>query len=98
MAIKYGSDEWAKALCAECNKSQAYKDAAKNWEGDMYFVTEPEGALKETLIMYIDLGMVNAARLLRSLMKARRLLHIASGPHTAYGAKYWTRSWTLCKQ
>ena len=55
MGVKYGSDEWAKAVCAECNKTQAYKDAAKNWEGDCYFITEPEGALKETLIVYVDL-------------------------------------------
>lgn len=55
MAIRYGSEEWAKALCQELNKSQAYKDAAKNWEGDMYFIVEPEGGLKEKLILYFDL-------------------------------------------
>ncbi|MBT9166486.1 MAG: hypothetical protein DDT25_01171 [Chloroflexi bacterium] len=33
MGIKYGTDEWIKALCKECNRSQAYKEAAKNWEG-----------------------------------------------------------------
>jgi len=55
MGIKYGTDEWVKALCRECNKSQAYREAAKNWEGDMYFVTEPEGAVKERVVMYMDL-------------------------------------------
>lgn len=55
MSIKYGTDEWVKALCAECNTSQAYREAAKNWEGDMYFITEPEGPVKERIIMYMDL-------------------------------------------
>jgi putative sterol carrier protein len=55
MAIKFATEEWVKAACAELNKSQAYKDAAKNWEGDMYFIMEPEGALKETIITYFDL-------------------------------------------
>lgn len=55
MGIKYGTDEWVKALCRECNKSQAYREAAKNWEGDMYFVNEPEGAVKEKIVMYMDL-------------------------------------------
>jgi len=55
MAIKYGSEEWVRAACEELNKSQAYKDAAKNWEGDMYFIAEPEGGLKEKIVMYFDL-------------------------------------------
>lgn len=55
MGIKYGTDEWVKALCRECNKSQAYREAARNWEGDMYFVTEPEGPVKEKIVMYMDL-------------------------------------------
>jgi len=55
MAIRFGTEEWVKAACAEVNKSQAYKDAAKNWEGDMYFIIEPEGGLKETIITYFDL-------------------------------------------
>jgi len=55
MAIKYATEEWAKALCQECNSSQAYKEAAKDWEGDCYFIVEPEGEFKEQVIMYFDL-------------------------------------------
>lgn len=55
MGIKYGTDEWIKALCKECNRSQAYKEAAKNWEGDIYFITEPGGPVKQRIIMYTDL-------------------------------------------
>lgn len=39
----------------ELNKSQAYREAAKDWEGDFYFIIEPEGSLKETVIYYMDL-------------------------------------------
>ena len=55
MAIKFPSNEWIKALMQELNKSQAYRDAAKNWEGDFYFIVEPEGSLKEKVIYYMDL-------------------------------------------
>ena len=39
----------------EVNKSQAYRQAAKAWEGDFYFVIEPEGSLTEPVYMYMDL-------------------------------------------
>ena len=55
MAIKFPSDEWIKALMQELNKSQAYRDAAKDWEGDFYFIVEPEGGLEKQVILYMDL-------------------------------------------
>lgn len=55
MAIRFMSEEWVKALCQEVNTSPAYKDAAKKWEGDMYFIVEPEGGLKEKIVAYFDL-------------------------------------------
>ncbi|MBI3537276.1 MAG: SCP2 sterol-binding domain-containing protein [Chloroflexi bacterium] len=55
MGIQFGSDEWIKALKDELNQSAAYADAAKDWEGDFYFVIEPEGALTETVYLYMDL-------------------------------------------
>jgi putative sterol carrier protein len=53
--IKFGSDEWVQALHDELNNSKAYEDAAKNWEGDFYFVVNPEGEIKEPLYLYFDL-------------------------------------------
>ncbi len=53
--LKFGSEEWVQALHNELNASQAYEDAAKTWEGDFYFVIEPEGALTETIYLYMDL-------------------------------------------
>ncbi|UCE98276.1 MAG: SCP2 sterol-binding domain-containing protein [Dehalococcoidia bacterium] len=55
MSIKFPSDEWIKALMQELNQSQAYRDAARNWEGDFFFIVEPEGSLKEQTIFYMDL-------------------------------------------
>ncbi len=53
--LQFGSPEWVQALHEELNKSQAYADAAKEWEGDFYFIVEPEGAVSETTYMYMDL-------------------------------------------
>ncbi|HIC92855.1 MAG TPA: hypothetical protein EYP09_01200 [Anaerolineae bacterium] len=53
--IKFLTDEWIKALCQELNRSEAYAQAAKNWEGDFYFIVEPEGPVKEPVIFYVDL-------------------------------------------
>jgi len=53
--ITFGSEEWVKALDNELNTSQAYEDAAKTWEGDFYFVVDPEGAVTEPMYLYMDL-------------------------------------------
>ena len=54
--ILFGTDEWAKQLCAELNNSKAYAEAAKTWEGDIYFVVEAKGsALTEDRYVYLDL-------------------------------------------
>ncbi len=55
--VVFPSDEWVKALENELNQSPAYNDAAKNWEGDFYFVVEPDkdSATKEPVYLYMDL-------------------------------------------
>jgi putative sterol carrier protein len=53
--VKFGSDEWVQALHNELNTSQAYEEAAKNWEGDFYFVVDPEGVVKDPMFLYMDL-------------------------------------------
>jgi putative sterol carrier protein len=55
MAILFGSQEWLDALKKALKTSQAYKEAAKNWEGDIYFVVEPDATYKNRHIMYLDL-------------------------------------------
>ncbi|HEX9012763.1 MAG TPA: SCP2 sterol-binding domain-containing protein [Anaerolineaceae bacterium] len=55
MSIPFPSDEWIKAMMEDLNTSQAYLDAAKNWEGDFFFVVEPGGALEHSVTLYMDL-------------------------------------------
>jgi putative sterol carrier protein len=52
---QFPSDEWIKALSEKVNESEAYREAAKNWEGDFYFIIEAgEGVAQETYL-YMDL-------------------------------------------
>jgi putative sterol carrier protein len=55
MGIQFGTDEWAKAAMAAINESPGYANAAKNWEGDFYFVIEKGAGIPETIHLYLDL-------------------------------------------
>jgi len=55
MGITFATDEWAKALMAEVNASEAYKKAAANWEGDFYFITTKGQGIPEDTYVYLDL-------------------------------------------
>lgn len=55
MAIFFPSDPWIKQMMEDLNSSQAYLDAAKNWEGDFFFVIQPEGVLQSPVTLYMDL-------------------------------------------
>jgi putative sterol carrier protein len=51
----FGSDDWLQAFQQSINASKAYGDAAKTWEGDFYFIIEPEGSQTKPIYMYVDL-------------------------------------------
>ncbi len=53
--IDFGTDEWAKAFMEQINRSEAYAEAAKTWEGDFYFIIESEEHYPEPLHVYVDL-------------------------------------------
>ncbi len=53
--MQFLSDEWIKAFCKAVNSSEAYTQAAKDWEGDFYFIVDPGDSVKETVIFYVDL-------------------------------------------
>ena len=55
MSIPFPSDAWIKAMMEDLNLSAAYLEAAKNWEGDFYFVIDPGGTLDHTVVLYMDL-------------------------------------------
>jgi putative sterol carrier protein len=54
MAV-FGSPDWLEAFHEAINSSKTYEEAAKTWEGDFYFVVEPEGAANESVYYYVDL-------------------------------------------
>lgn len=53
--LLFATEAWIQQFHDEVNSSEAYRQAAKNWEGDFYFVVEPEGSLTEAAYMYMDL-------------------------------------------
>jgi len=55
MTIKFPTQDWIEALLVEINKSKTYEEAATSWEGDFYFVIEPEGKFEKRVILYVDL-------------------------------------------
>lgn len=55
MAAIFPSEEWLKGLEGQLNSDTKYRDIAKNWEGDVFFVIEPAGSLAERLTFYLDL-------------------------------------------
>ncbi|NLE76387.1 MAG: hypothetical protein GX605_06505 [Chloroflexi bacterium] len=64
MAYLFPSDEWVKELMRVLNNSESYAQAAKKWEGDCFFVVEPEGAQSKPVNLWLDLwhGECRAAR------------------------------------
>jgi len=55
MSAVFPSAEWLKELEIRLNADERYNEVAKGWEGDLFFVIEPEGSLKDTLTFYLDL-------------------------------------------
>jgi len=55
MSFQFPSDDWARAAMNEVNQSDAYKDAAKTWEGDIEFVITAIPGAKKTMTLYMDL-------------------------------------------
>lgn len=55
MAIPFPSDAWIKALKDVLNNDAEYAQIARNWEGDILFVIEPDGAQARPVYMYLNL-------------------------------------------
>ena len=55
--VFFPSEDWVTGLKQELNSSTAYADAAKNWEGDFFFVIEPEKGqpFEQPVYLYMDL-------------------------------------------
>jgi putative sterol carrier protein len=55
MGAVFPSAEWLKDFEEKLNTDEHYAQVARNWEGDMCFVIEPDGNLTKQVIMYLDL-------------------------------------------
>jgi len=51
----FPSSEWLQATKDKFNTDKQYSQIAKNWEGDLRLILEPDGALPDTLWLYWDL-------------------------------------------
>ncbi len=62
MSFQFPSEEWIKALMDQVNQSEAYRAAAKDWEGDFNFVIKfPNGTPDAVLYMDLWHGQCRAA-------------------------------------
>ena len=55
MPALFPSPEWLSSLEEKLNQDEKYAQVARKWEGDLYFVIQPEGNLKEQVVYYLDL-------------------------------------------
>ena len=55
MSAVFPSPEWLNGLNDKLNSDKRYREVARSWEGDLFFLIEPEGNLKEQLTFYLDL-------------------------------------------
>jgi putative sterol carrier protein len=51
----FPTPEWAQAIMAKLNSDDRYADIARNWEGDICFIIDPGGPIREQTFIYIDL-------------------------------------------
>jgi len=51
----FPSPEWMQAIKDKLNTDKKYAQIAKNWEGDLRVILEPDGPMHETIWLYWDL-------------------------------------------
>ncbi len=51
----FPSQEWIQATKDKFNTDEQYAQIAKNWEGDLRLILDPEGSLQATTWLYWDL-------------------------------------------
>jgi putative sterol carrier protein len=85
--VVFPSADWVEELKRELNSSPAYADAAKSWEGDFYFVIEPEKGqpFSEPVYLYMDLwhGQCRDAAMVIG-KDAKAPAFVMSGPYSKW--------------
>ena len=83
--IKFGTDAWVKELQSQLNASPAYEESAKTWEGDFYFLVEPDGTVTEPVYIYLDLWHGKCRDAFIALNKdAKKPAYVMSGPYARW--------------
>jgi putative sterol carrier protein len=79
---RFATDQWLQALKDELNASEAYARAAKDWEGDFYFVITPDAGLTEPIYLYMDLwhGECRGARVVEDPSRETPAFRITAPP------------------
>lgn len=55
MGAIFPTSEWLDSFESKLNSDERYAKIGSKWEGDIYFVIQPEGNLKEQVIYFLDL-------------------------------------------
>jgi putative sterol carrier protein len=55
MLAQFPSKEWLAALKEKLNTDRKYAEIAKNWEGDLSYVIEPDQDFPSSMTLYLDL-------------------------------------------
>jgi putative sterol carrier protein len=55
MAPEFPSLEWMQALQTKINHDEHYAEVARNWEGDVLIIVDPQGKVKEQQNFYFGL-------------------------------------------
>jgi len=79
--VLFPSKEWISLFKEKLNGNVAYKDAAKDWEGDFLFVITPDNGLTHEVVFYVDLwhGTCRNARLAKPKEQAA---FVFKGPYS----------------
>lgn len=51
----FPTEEWVQAFIEKLNTNEQYAEIAHKWEGDFYFIIEPDDGLEEEIVFYFDL-------------------------------------------
>ena len=51
----FPSKEWIQVIKDKLNTDEHYAQVAKNWEGDLRIIIEPDNSIPETIWLYFDL-------------------------------------------
>ncbi len=52
---KFPAPEWPAVFMEKLNNDKQYGQIAQKWEGDFYFIIEPDESLSEQVVFYFDL-------------------------------------------